>query len=94
VACPRLDFQYIKTEEKHDMAKVSKELDVRGLNCPQPILRTLASLEELTSGKVLQVTATDPGSIRDVNTFCKQTDNALLSSSEVKGEYMFLIQKA
>ena len=75
------------------MAEVSKKLDVRGLNCPQPILRTRASLEELKSGKVLQVTATDPGSIRDINTFCKLTDNALLSSSEVKGDYIFLIQK-
>lgn len=75
------------------MAKVTKKLDVRGLNCPQPILRTCASLEGLKSGKVLQVTATDPGSIRDINTFCKQTDNALLSSSEVKGDYIFLIKK-
>ena len=75
------------------MPKASKKLDVRGLNCPQPILRTRASLEEMKSGKVLQVIATDPGSIRDIKTFCKQTDNALLSSSEVEGEYIFFIQK-
>jgi len=75
------------------MSEVSKKLDVRGLNCPQPILRTRASLKGLKSGKVLQVTATDPGSIRDIKTFCKQTDNVLLSSSEVEGEYIFLIQK-
>ncbi len=75
------------------MAEVTKKLDVRGLNCPQPILRTRASLEELKSGKVLQVIATDPGSIRDIKTFCSQTDNVLLSTSEVEGEYIFLIQK-
>ncbi|RKZ70400.1 MAG: response regulator SirA [Gammaproteobacteria bacterium] len=75
------------------MAEVSKKLDVRGLNCPQPILRTRASLEEMKSGKVLQVIATDPGSIRDVKTFCRQTDHTLLSSSELEGEYIFLIQK-
>ena len=75
------------------MAEVSKKLDVRGLNCPQPILRTRASLEGLQSGKVLQITATDPGSIRDIRTFCMQTDNTLLSTSEVEGEYIFLIQK-
>ena len=75
------------------MAEVTKKLDVRGLNCPQPILRMRASLEEMKSGKVLQVIATDPDSVRDIKTFCNQTDNTLLSSSEAAGEYIFLIQK-
>ena len=75
------------------MAKVSKKLDVRGLNCPQPILRVRASLKEMKSGKVLQVIATDPDSVRDIRTFCNQTDNTLLSSSKVAGEHIFLIQK-
>ena len=76
-----------------DMTEVSKKLDVRGLNCPQPILRMRASLKEMKSGKVLQIIATDPGSVRDIKTFCIQTDNTLLSSYEVAGEYIFLIQK-
>ena len=75
------------------MAEVNKKLDVRGLNCPQPILRTRAGLKQMKSGKVLQIIATDPGSLRDVKTFCTQTDNTLLSSSEVAGEYIFFIQK-
>jgi len=75
------------------MAKISKKLDVRGLHCPQPILRTRACLKEMKSGKVLQVIATDPGSLRDIKTFCNQTDNILLSSSRIAGEYIFLIQK-
>ena len=74
--------------------EVSKKLDVRGLNCPQPILRMRARLKKMKSGKVLQVIATDPGSLRDIKTFCTQTDNnTLLSSQEVAGEYIFLIQK-
>ena len=75
------------------MAEASKKLDVRGLNCPQPILRMRASLKEMKSGKVLQVIATDPGSVRDIKTFCNQTDNTLLSLSIVAGEYIFFIQK-
>ena len=75
------------------MAKITKKLDVRGLHCPQPILRTRASLEDMKAGKVLQIIATDPGSLRDIRTFCEQTDNILLSSSQVAGEYIFLIQK-
>jgi len=75
------------------MAEATKKLDVRGLNCPQPILRLRASLNEMKSGKVLQVIATDPGSVRDIKTFCEQTDNTLLSSSEEVDEYIFFIQK-
>ena len=75
------------------MAEASKKLDVRGLNCPQPILRTRAGLKEMKPGKVLQIIATDPGSVRDIKTFCMQTDNTLLSSSEVAGEYVFFIEK-
>ena len=75
------------------MTEVTKKLDVRGLNCPQPILRTRASLKEMKSGAVLQIIATDPGSVRDIETFCNQTDNTLLSATEVAGEYVFMIQK-
>ena len=75
------------------MAELNKKLDVRGLHCPQPVLRTRADLKKMKSGKVLQIIATDPGSVRDIKTFCKQTDNTLLSSSELAGEYIFYIQK-
>ena len=75
------------------MTEESKKLDVRGLNCPQPILRTRASLKEMKSGQVLQIIATDPGSTRDIVTFCDQTDNTLQSSSQESGEYIFFILK-
>lgn len=70
-----------------------KELDARGLNCPLPILRTRKMLNELASGQVLQVTATDPGSVKDMQAFAKQTGNELLASSEAAGEYVFLLRK-
>ena len=43
-----------------------KELDARGLSCPLPILKTKKSLNELASGQVLKVVATDPGSVKDM----------------------------
>lgn len=70
-----------------------KELDARGLNCPLPILRTKKSLGELVSGQVLKVSATDPGSVKDMQAFAKQTGNELLASSENGGEYVFLLRK-
>lgn len=73
--------------------KFDKELDARGLNCPLPILRTKKSLNELTSGQVLKVCATDPGSVKDMQACVKQTGNELVSTAENGGEYVFLLRK-
>jgi tRNA 2-thiouridine synthesizing protein A len=70
-----------------------KELDVRGLGCPLPILRTKKSLADMTSGQVLKVVTTDAGSVKDMQAFANQTGNALISQSEEKGEYFFFMSK-
>ena len=70
-----------------------KELDARGLSCPLPILKTKKSLNELTSGQVLKVIATDPGSIKDMQAFATQTGNPLLSTSEENKTYVFFLRK-
>ena len=51
--------------------KVDQELDVRGLNCPLPILRTQKALKIIDAGKVLKITATDPGSVQDFPALCQ-----------------------
>jgi tRNA 2-thiouridine synthesizing protein A len=71
----------------------NKDLDARGLNCPLPILRTKKTLNEMASGEVLRVIATDPGSVKDFAAFAKQTGNELLSSTEGGGEFTFFIKK-
>lgn len=69
-----------------------REIDVRGLNCPLPILRAKKALSDLTAGQVLKVMATDPGSVKDFQSFCRQTGNELLSHSE--GEvFTFFMKK-
>ncbi len=70
-----------------------KELDTRGLNCPLPILRAKKALSGIQSGQVLKIVATDPGSVKDFETFSKQTGHALLSHSEANGEFTFLMKK-
>jgi len=70
-----------------------KDLDVRGLNCPLPILRAKKALAELTSGQVLRVLATDPGSVKDFQAFAKQTGNALLSAAEADKVFTFFMKK-
>ncbi|MEZ0231228.1 MAG: sulfurtransferase TusA family protein [Methylophilaceae bacterium] len=74
-----------------------KELDARGLNCPLPILRCKKGLAELTGGQVLKVLATDPGSVKDFQAFCKQTGHEMLAMEEnteaPKKEFIFHIKK-
>ena len=69
-----------------------RELDVRGLNCPLPILRAKKVLGELSGGQILKVMATDPGSVKDFQAFCRQTGNELLSHSEGP-EFTFFMKK-
>lgn len=70
-----------------------KDLDVRGLNCPLPILRAKKALTELKSGKVLRILATDPGSVKDFEAFARQTGNQLLSQAEVDKVFTFFLRK-
>ena len=70
-----------------------KELDARGLGCPLPIIKTKKLLNDMATGQILRVVATDPGSAADMKAFTEQTRNPLLSS-EVQGkEYIFFIKK-
>jgi tRNA 2-thiouridine synthesizing protein A len=75
------------------MMDFDKELDARGLNCPLPILRVKKALAEMAGGQVLSVVATDSGSVKDFQAFCRQTGNELLDSSETNGEYTFFMKK-
>lgn len=69
-------------------------LDARGLNCPLPILRTRKALTAMASGEALLVQSTDPGSVKDIESFCSQTGNELLSASNEDGEFQFVIRKS
>ncbi len=78
----------------HDsVIRFDRELDARGLNCPLPILRTKKSLNDMSSGQVLRILATDPGSVRDFQAFSKQTGHELMAQSEERGEYLFYLRK-
>ena len=70
-----------------------RELDARGLNCPLPILRTKKALNEMPTGNVLRVLATDPASVKDFQAFSRQTGNALIEQSEADGVYRFYLRR-
>ena len=70
-----------------------KTLDVKGLNCPIPIMKVKKLINEVPKGGTLEVLATDPGSVADFEAFCKSTGNELIEHSEEGGVYRFLIRR-
>lgn len=69
-------------------------LDVKGLNCPSPIIQAKKAMNSLESGDTLEILSTDSASVKDFSTFCRATGSMLLESGEDNGVYRFLIQKA
>ncbi len=70
-----------------------RELDVKGLNCPLPILRTKKALAEMVTGQVLKVLATDPGALKDFPAFAKQTGNELVEQKEENQVFEFYLKR-
>ena len=68
-------------------------LDVKGMNCPLPVLRANRALRSLAPGERLRVLATDRAAISDFKAFCRETGHSLLAWSEEGGVLTFLIRK-
>ena len=68
-------------------------LDLKGLSCPLPIAKTAKAVRELAAGDLVEVLATDPGSVPDFQAWSKATGNELVESSQEGGVYRFLIRK-
>ena len=75
------------------MNDVDKELDVKDLTCPMPLLKAKKTLNDMAAGAVLRVLATDPGSERDFEVFARQSGNTLLDSSNSDGVYCYYLRK-
>jgi len=73
--------------------QADRELDTRGLNCPLPILKAKKSLNEMTSGQLLKVVSTDPGSIRDFQAFARQTGNELMEQETVGTDFIHVLKR-
>ena len=76
------------------MQTITSTLDARGLNCPLPILRTRKALAGLGSGDTLKIIASDPGSVKDIDSFCNQTGHLLIASNDEQGEFTFIVKKS
>jgi tRNA 2-thiouridine synthesizing protein A len=68
-------------------------LDVKGLNCPLPVLRANKVVKGLIAGDVLRVLVTDPAAPSDFAAFCETTGHELVDSVEADGVYTITIRK-
>ncbi len=72
---------------------MSATLDARGLNCPLPILKTKKAIKEVPVGETLKVLSTDPGSVKDMEAFCRTTGNDLMETGQDGDTFTFLIRR-
>lgn len=72
---------------------ISAQLDLKGLSCPLPIVKTAKALKGLASGDLVEVLATDPGSVKDFAAWARVTGNELLESSQFGNVFRFVIRK-
>jgi tRNA 2-thiouridine synthesizing protein A len=68
-------------------------LNLKGLSCPMPIIKTAKAMKELAPGQLLEVFATDPGSVPDFKAWSQSTGNALVESSQEGGVFHFVLKK-
>ena len=69
-------------------------LNLRGLKCPLPALKTRKALRGLAAGDVLVVECTDPLATIDIPNLARETGDALEGQTEDDGVLTFRIRKA
>jgi len=83
----------MEQENAMDQMGFDRELNCRGMACPLPILRAKKAIDQLASGQVLKLIATDPGSLNDVNAWSRRTGNDLLRHEKSGADFVFFLRK-
>jgi len=76
-----------------DDIKADVILDVKGLTCPMPVIRTKKAIDGMGSGQTLEVIATDSASKADISAFLSRLGHELIETKEEDGIFSFLIRK-
>lgn len=59
------------------------ELNLNGLNCPLPVLKTKKFLTNLEAGKQVKIITDDPASLNDLQVFCSKTGHKLITQNTI-----------
>jgi len=82
------------TREPQRADMTTTELDATGLKCPLPVLRARKAMKGVAAGDLLEIKATDPGAVKDFQSFCETTGDELVEWREDAGIFVFRIRKA
>ena len=75
------------------LVEITQMVDARGLSCPMPIVKTAQAIKPLPSGAVVELLATDAGSIKDIAAWCRATGNELVEQTSDGAVYRFVIRR-
>jgi tRNA 2-thiouridine synthesizing protein A len=73
--------------------EIAATVDAKGLSCPMPIVRTAQAVKTLASGALVEVLATDPGSVKDFAAWSRSTGNELVEQSVDGPVFRFVIRR-
>lgn len=73
--------------------QVAKTLDCKGLCCPEPILNVKAAMGEVKSGDIVEMMATDAGSVNDMASWAKRTGNTIVEQKQEGNVFTFYVKK-
>lgn len=69
-------------------------VDAKGLSCPMPIVKTAQAAKDVPAGALIEVLATDPGSVKDFAAWARSTGNDIVEQSEDAGVFRFVVKRA
>jgi tRNA 2-thiouridine synthesizing protein A len=72
---------------------IKLKVDASGLSCPLPILRATQGIKTVASGELIEVIATDPGSVKDFDAWSKSTGNLMVEQETVGGKFRFVLRR-
>ena len=75
------------------VVEITQTVDAKGLSCPMPIVKTAQAIKGLSPGAILEVLATDGGSVKDFAAWCRSTGNELVDQSSSGAVYRFVIRR-
>ena len=73
--------------------EISQRVDARGLSCPMPIVKTAQAIKTVGSGELIEVLATDAGSVKDFAAWSRATGQELVEQSADGGVYRFVLRR-
>jgi tRNA 2-thiouridine synthesizing protein A len=73
--------------------QIAQTIDARGLSCPMPIVKTAQAIKTIPSGDIIEVLATDPGSVKDFAAWSRSTGNDLIEQTADGGVFRFVLRR-